>query len=226
MCSNLLYTMKYKQMLGKLMGSNARVKILKQFISHPDDKFYIRQLSRDLKLQLNSVRRELENLEMFGFLTSNPEISSNSTGENNNAAVSESIKAVKDKSRSDRKYYVVNKNFVLFDEIKSLIIKAQVLYERDFIEKIQKTGVVKLLVLAGFFVNEDEKPIDLFIVGRFHKPKLMKAIKELENELGREVNYTVMDIKEFKYRRDITDVFLYNILEGKKYVVLDELGIS
>ena len=61
-CSNLLYAMKYKQMLGKLMGSNARVKILRQFISHPDDKFYIRQLSRDLKLQLNSVRRELENL--------------------------------------------------------------------------------------------------------------------------------------------------------------------
>ena len=35
-----------------------------------------------------------------------------------------------------------------------------------------------------------------------------------------------MDTKEFKYRRDITDIFLYDILEGKKIVVIDEVKIS
>lgn len=62
---------KYHFMLGKLFGSNARVKILKLFILHPRERFYIRQIARDLKLQLNSVRRELENLEQFGLLISN-----------------------------------------------------------------------------------------------------------------------------------------------------------
>ena len=57
-------------MLGKLFGSKARVKILKLFLLHPDQKYYIREIARDLKLQLNSVRRELENLEAFGLLTS------------------------------------------------------------------------------------------------------------------------------------------------------------
>ncbi len=62
---------KNKFMLSKLFGSTARVKILKLFLLHPNEKYYIRQLARDLSLQLNSVRRELDNLETFGILTSN-----------------------------------------------------------------------------------------------------------------------------------------------------------
>ena len=44
-------------------------------------------------------------------------------------------------------------------------------------------------------------------------------------ELGKELNYTIMGNQEFKYRRDITDVFLYDILEGRKLVVIDEVGL-
>ena len=60
-------------MLAKLFGSNSRVKILKLFLMRTNDKFYIRQIARDLGLQLNSVRRELENLEKFGLLISGQE---------------------------------------------------------------------------------------------------------------------------------------------------------
>jgi len=128
-------------------------------------------------------------------------------------------------SKTDKKYFRVNADFVLFEEIKALIMKAQILYEKDFIEKLQKTGYLKLLILTGFFVNLPGVPVDLFIVGRLHRPGLLKIIKEMEGELGREINYTIMDTKEFRYRRDITDVFLYSILEAKKIVVIDELDV-
>jgi len=200
-------------MLGKLFGSNARVKILKLFLLHPEKKYYIRELSRNLKLQVNSVRRELENLEKFGLLIS-----------------SHSIEAdIKDKkiitqNMHDKKYFQANKDFVLFNEVKTLIVKAQILYEKDFIKKLNIIGKTKLLILAGLFVNNAASSVDLFIVGRFNKNKFLKLIHELENELGREINYTLMDWREFKYRRDITDVFLYDILEGNKIVVIDETG--
>ena len=45
-------------MLAQIFGSNARVKILKTFLSKPEQKYYTRQLARDLALQVNSVRRE------------------------------------------------------------------------------------------------------------------------------------------------------------------------
>ena len=56
----------------------------------------------------------------------------------------------------------------------------------------------------------------MLLVGKVNKVKLVKLIKELEFELGREINFTLFNPQEFKYRRDITDIFLYGILEGKK----------
>ena len=201
-------------MLEKLFGSNSRVKILKLFLLNPAEKFYIRQLSRDLKLQLNSVRRELENLEKFGILTSDMK----------NQAEAEDKKEAT--GGQEKKYFRANPNFVLFDEIKALIVKAQILYEKDFVRKLNSIGKVKLLVLTGIFVNNPSSLIDILIVGKVNKLKLVKLIRELEVELGKEINFTIFDSQEFKYRRDITDIFLYGILDGRKLVVIDEVGLS
>ena len=237
-------------MLEQLFGSCSRVKILNLFLLNPEEKFYIRELSRKLKLQLNSVRRELENLEKFGIL-----ISSISTGEKGENKLIFSVADKKSKSafiplsgtvagrpafakamagrpsfakatagKQEKKYYQVNPDFILFEEIKFLIMKAQILYERNFINKLEKIGKAKLLILTGIFVNNSDSPIDLLLVGRFSKTKLAKLISELENELSKEINYTLMGSKEFKYRKDITDIFLYGILEGKKIVAIDKTG--
>lgn len=205
-------------MLGQLFGSNARVKILKIFLFNPEERYYIRQLARDLKLQVNSVRRELDNLEKFGIL-----ISAQITSEEAETK-GKSVNTAQDSQ--EKKYYQANADFVLFEEIKALIIKAQILYGRDFISKLNKAGNAKLLVLSGKFVNEPDFPVDLLVVGRFDKVKLVRLIKELERELGREINYVLMDTREFNYRREITDVFLYNILAGKNIIAVDNVGIS
>ena len=222
---------KNKFMLSKLFGSTARIKILKLFLLHPNEKYYIRQLARDLSSQLNSVRRELDNLETFGILTSNL-VDINNKGEELTSVEEFLSYSKKEKNKnnnygkSDKKYYQVNTSFILYEEIRALIVKAQLLYEKDFVEKLQIAGKLKLLVLTGLFVNDCNAQIDLLIVGRLNKGKLIKQINNLEKELGQEVNFTAMDLKEFKYRRDITDVFLYEILEGKKLVVIDELSVG
>lgn len=202
-------------MLEKLFGSRARVKILNIFLLNPREKYYIRQLSRNLKLQLNSTRRELENLENFGILSSSISMDSETSGDADDCG----------KGGQDKKYYRANPEFVLFEEIKALVVKAQILYGKDFVDKLQKIGKIKLLVLTGFFANNNTLT-DLLIVGKVNKIKLLKLIRELEEEMGREINFTLMEPKEFKYRRDITDIFLYEILEGRKIVVIDEAGVS
>ena len=216
-------------MLEQFFGSRARVKILKIFLLNPEEKFYIRELSRRLKLQINSARRELENLERFGIL-----ISSISTGEESENKPIFPVATRKSKpsfakamaGKQEKKYYQANPDFILFEEIKQLIMKAQILYERDFIDKLEKIGNPKLLILTGIFVNKLNSSVDLLLVGRFNKNKLAKLIKELEYELGKEVNYALMDNKELKYRKDVTDRFLYNILEGAKIVAIDKIGVS
>jgi hypothetical protein len=229
-------------MLNKLFGSNARVKLLKLFLSNPDKKFYIRQISRDISLQLNSVRRELENLEKFGLLSAAASDDEEAESERNyydhiatknDLLVSEKKRSNPDDApkknevkKTDKKYFQANKDFVLYEEIKALITKAQILYERDFIEKIKTAGSLKLVILTGFFVGVENRPVDIFAAGRINKPRFLEIVKELETELGRELNYTLMDLKELQYRREITDVFLYDILEGKKIIVVNEIGIT
>lgn len=214
-------------MLEKLFGSKTRVKILKLFLLHPLDKYYIRQLSRDLKLQLNSVRRELENLENFGILTSNAkDINNEKTVAGKKEPAAGQVLLRRDFGGQEKKYYRANPNFVLFDEIKALIVKAQILYEKDFVRKLQAIGKIKLLVLTGIFVNNPNSLIDILLVGKINKIKFVKLIKELEIELGKEINFTVFNPQEFKYRRDITDIFLYGILESRKLIVINEVGLS
>ena len=182
-------------------------------------------MARDLKLQVNSVRRELENLEKFGLLSS-AELKEENNKETPQNNASRAGHKTEETGKQEKKYYRVNTDFVLYDEIKALVIKAQMLYEKDFVEKLQKIGRLKLLLLTGFFVNAPNMTVDLFMVGRLNRVGLIKVIKEMESELGREINFTIMDTREFKYRRDITDVFLYGILEAKKIVAIDELDVS
>jgi len=212
-------------MLDKLFGSNARVKLLKLFLLHPEERYYIREIARELDLQLNSVFRELNNLEEMGLLISESSLEENDDLPVDNSDPIETTPATKrkskDKQKQERKYYKVNTNFLFYNEIKALIVKSQMLYEKDFTDKLKKLGNIKLLILTGFFVGKSESSVDLFIVGAVNRSKLIKVVEELETEMVKEVNYSVMDEQEFNYRREIADIFLYNILDGDKVVVVD-----
>lgn len=201
-------------MLSKLFGSVARVKILKLFLLNSDASYYIRQVSRHLGLQPNAVRRELENLESMELLTSHQGEDSDEGSDDDKPG------------KNDRKYFQANKSFVLFNEIKDLIIKGQILCEKDFTDKLRKLGTIKLLILSGLFVNDKQAPVDMLIVGNFNKEKVAKLVKGLEEELVNEVNYSLLSEEEFAYRRQVTDVFLYSVLEGKKVVVIDEQALN
>lgn len=194
-------------MLTKLFGSQARVKLLKIFVLNQDEKFYLRQLSRDLKMQVNSIRRELENLQSFGLLSC----------DENTVELEE-----RDRGKTEKKYYHVNQDFVLFPELKALMVKSQVLSNNVFVEKIRATCSPKVFILSGSLVSNPKSQTDILLVGRFNRDKLIPLINELEEDLGRELNYTIMDYREYSYRVDIADFFVYNIIHGKKIVVTDE----
>jgi hypothetical protein len=232
--------------LEKLFGSSLRVKILKIFLSSPDKSFYAKQLAKDFGIQVLLVIKELENLEKFGLLVSGEAAEDKAKidiGEElypDNMLVQElqkenlkkekEEKARKEKEELNKlkkteKSFRVNRQFILFEELKALMMKAQVLYEEDFINSLKKIGEIKLLVMSGFFVGSVNSKVDLLLIGKVNKSKMEKLVEELEKELDREINYSCMEEKEFKYRREVTDVFLYEVLESKKFVVINELGI-
>lgn len=214
-------------MLNALFGSEVRVKVLNLFLLHPENKYQLSQIARDLELPAASVRKELEGLITLGLVES----ASAPESIEENGLVTEETKTgrrkVKIKKEVVRKpapeYFTVNRRFILFPEIKTLFIKAQVLSSQKFISSLEKNFQPKLLVLTGFFTNFPEAQTDLLIVGHVKRPSFLKLITELEKDLGHEINYTILDEKEFHYRQEIMDIFLYNILEGKIITLINSL---
>lgn len=199
-------------MLEQLFGSKTRVQLLRLLLNNPYQPFYLRELARRLKTQLNSIRREVSNLEALGIIkvTTLP-------------AAGPSTQNQPKPKKSSKKYYLVDTSFILYPELKALVIKAQLLLEQDFIREIEKSARVKLFLLTGIFVGIEQSATDILLVGSINRHRLVALIKRFEKELNREINYTVMSPQEFKYRQDITDRFLYDILEAKKIIIINEL---
>ena len=194
-------------MLSAFFGSEARAKILNLLLLHPEQKYSSRQITADLKLPVNSVRRELDNMLKLGVLSAEK----NTVGEGPSQAKSQIL-------------YAANQSFVLYPEIKALFVKAQILSSQKFLSGLQKISQTKFLALTGLFTNSPESPTDLLLVGSVRRGAFLKLIKELEKDLKQEINYTIMNEKEFRYRREIMDVFLYNILAGKTVIIFDSLN--
>ena len=58
-------------MIDALFGSKTRVKLLHLFLNNPGKSFYVREITRLIGEQINSVRRELSNMLDAGVLLSN-----------------------------------------------------------------------------------------------------------------------------------------------------------
>jgi predicted transcriptional regulator len=83
--------------LEQLFTSRTRVKLLDLFILHPEREIHVREICRRTGLNINSVRRELANLEDLGLLRSRP--------------------------RGNALFYTVNIMFPIYLELLSILVK-------------------------------------------------------------------------------------------------------
>lgn len=216
-------------MLKLLFSSETRVKLLNLLLLHADNRYTQAQLASELKMPSAAIGREMANLTQLGLIN---ELIVKEDIKLTPAPVAKEIKKVKtktaekkDKKRviEEKKYFFANKSFILYPEIKALFIKSQILSSQNFILNLEKNFQAKLVLLTGFFTNYPEAQTDLLIVGQIKKPLFLKLISDLERDLGREINFTIMDETEFRYRQEMMDIFLYNIFEGKKIILVDNI---
>ncbi|HLD20900.1 MAG TPA: hypothetical protein VJB64_02290 [Patescibacteria group bacterium] len=192
--------------LEQMFGSKTRARLMALFLSQPDDTFFVRELTRRIDAQLNSVRRELKNLVQLGLLE-------------------EKEGALKDSKRlSDKKkYYSVKQDFILFDDLRGLFQKVQILLKQNLVQEIQEKGKIDYFAFTGRFVDAIDIPTDILIVGAIKQVDLEKMIAKFEDEIPYEINYTLMPREEFLDRRQVADRFLLSILNGEKVVMIDHI---
>jgi len=213
-------------MLEQLIGSKTRVKLLQLFLEYPDKPFYVRELARAAGTQINSIRRELNNLERLGIIAVVDLEAKTPVGEDGeiHEAKTEPEKPLQ-KLKKQKKYFQANGDFLLFDDLKSVFRKAKFLLEKDFATQLQNTGSYTYLALTGAFMGLSGAPTDILIVGRVNKVLIKKMVARFEKETRHDIKYTIMDKEEFQYRFNIVDKFLFDILDLPKVVVVDKRKI-
>ncbi len=133
-------------------------------------------------------------------------------------------------SPSTAQRYALNPGFEFFNELKNLILKSSPAEKTQLVRKISGLGRVKLAVISGIFINNDDSisnPVaDLFIVGDdINKKKLALFLRSLEAEVGKEIKFGLMEKEEFEYRYGMFDRFVRVLLEGPHEKIINKLGL-
>ncbi|MBI2484314.1 hypothetical protein HYV71_03975 [Candidatus Uhrbacteria bacterium] len=197
-------------------------------MKHPDKKFFIRELTRKIDTQINSVRRELKNLMECGIIEEVIEPPHSDEIKGGGSTSDNASKTKKNQTKKSdgnlRKYFRANQSFLLHEEISRLFNKSPLLLQSRFLKEISGYGTVDYAILTGFFVGRSDSPVDMLIVGDIEKNRMHKLISGVEKEIDQEINYSIMKKSEFLYRKSITDRFLFTLLEGKKLILIDRLS--
>jgi len=186
-------------MLRRLLTSKTRVKLLTLFLMNPEREMYIREIVRITNENINSIRRELINLEEIGLLTS--------------------------RKTRNTKHYVVNKKMPIYNELTNIILKTEGV-GKILRENLSAIGKIETAFIYGSFASKKaglSSDVDLFIIGNIDEKKLIKHIKELEREMSREINYILFEPKEFLERIKNKDPFVSNVLKEPKTMLLGDL---
>ncbi len=190
--------------LAKLFGNETKVKIMKLFLFNPEQVFGISDISDRVKTGSNKVRREINLLQKIGL--------------------------VKHRAGGKRKAhsggFVLDSSFTYLLPLQNFLINTEPLHPKEIIRKISKLGSIKLVIIAGVFVQEPESRVDILVVGdNIKKGKLENTIKVLESEIGKELKYTYFTTEDFKYRLSMYDKLIRDILDYPHRKIVNKLGI-
>lgn len=190
-------------MIEQLFGSKTRVKLLQLFYSNPNRSFYVREITRKIDEQINSVRRELSNLLSIGIITSD--------------------------NTNNKLYYEVNQKFEYFEPLQQIFGNGVTVTKKSADDTAENTqdaelraiGHIDLAVLTGQFTRDETAGVDLLFVGQVNANALQKYVDQLEAKEKKSLRYTSMSLSDFKYRQQIRDRFAVAIASAKKQILVD-----
>ena len=135
--------------------------------------------------------------------------------------------SVRRKIKILEKLYQLNKNWPYLEELKNLVLKISPPSFPQMERRLAKLGRIKLAILTGVFLNIAGTRVDIMVVGDdIDFRRFSDFIKKLETDMGVELRYVVLGLNEFKYRFDMFDRFVRDILEYPHRKVIDKIKVS
>ncbi len=186
-----------------LLGS-ARAAVLAALLLRPDEQFHVREIARLTGVSPGSLHRELRSLTDLGLL--------------------------KRQEEGRHVYYGADIGSPIFGELSGLLRKTTGVAQAvgDALNPLAPS--VKLAFIYGSIADGTANrfsDIDLMIIGDAAFAEVVRALHEIQPPLGREINPTVMSVREFKAAATNSEGFVPTVLRGPKVWLIggdDELG--
>ena len=191
--------------LEKLFGSKTRTKLLSLFFGNPERSYYVREMTRVIDEQINSVRRELLNLESIGI--------------------------IKNETYDNKIYYSANNKHpyaralvMLFSSRTDVAIETAVVKPKAWEEYVRPVkNYLTCLIVTNRLPGQEG--VDLLIVGDDRTKKLTHWAEVVEKKEGKPLNYVIMSRDDFQYRLNVKDRFVSEVLEMSILEKIDPEGI-
>jgi len=191
--------MKSIEILERIFGSIAKVKIMRLFLFNSQVGFKMDEVIRRAKVSREVARKELKNLEKVDLL----------------------------KRRSVRRkpMWSLDPKFLYIRPLKEFLVEMGPIKHSDIANRLRRVGKMKLIVVAGVFVHDQDSRVDLLVVGdKIRKKALDRAVRTMESEIGKELSYAVFETPEFTYRLDMYDKLLRDILDYPHQKIINKFG--
>jgi predicted nucleotidyltransferase len=174
------------------LRSKSRQRLLAFYFTNPTARLHLRDLAKRLRIDPSNLSKELERLERDGLFRS--EISGR------------------------QKYFQLNRNYPLFDEVRSIVTKTIGVIPLMARALARIEGIEEAWLYGSFARNQQDaaSDVDVLVIGAPSEQLLAEGVRKLERDLGREINYTVMTRKEINSRGARNDVFLDSVWHNKR----------
>jgi len=159
-------------MIGDLISSKTRIKLLLKFFLNSNTTAYLRSLQTEFGESSNGIRLELNKLEKAGMLSSS--------------------------LQGNKKIFQANVQHPLFNEIHNILLK-HIGLDKIVENVVERLGEVERVYLVGEFSKGiDSQVIDLIFIGEIDKTYLIKLIEKVEALINRKVRYLIYQKAEFE----------------------------
>jgi hypothetical protein len=185
------------EILAKILGNPARVKIMRLFLLNRGKTFANKDIAKRSRVTADAVRRELRLLDSVGFI----------------------------KKRGSN--WSFDHQFKYGSEFEDLLLGGDALSKESILGNFKKVGRIKFLAVSGIFIKNHDSRVDLLIVGdKMKRGKIEEGVRKMEAEIGGELSYAVFETKEFLYRLNMYDKLVRDILDYPHEVVVQAKELS
>jgi hypothetical protein len=202
--------------LGKLFGSESKVRIMRLFLFNPETPFTRECVAERARVPLPVARHELAILRKIHLI------------KNKGFSRRALDRGRKGKRPAGKKTggWILSSSFPYLKELQRLLIDTSLLKGSELLRRFNRAGRIKLVITAGIFIQNPDSRVDVLVVGdHLRHGAVEHAIRSIETEMGKELRYAAFETGEFNYRLGMYDKLIRDILDYQHNVILDRLGL-